>query len=34
MALENYVGTQKYETDDESDAVAVDLAWLIQQKRL
>ena len=31
MALERYVGTQQYETDDESDAVAVGLAWLIQQ---
>jgi len=32
MALERYVATQQYETDDESDAVAVGLAWLIQQK--
>ena len=34
LALESYVGTQKYETDDESDAVAVGIAWLIQENLL
>lgn len=30
--LEQYVGKLKYETDDESDAVAVGITWLISQK--
>lgn len=30
-ALEKYVGKQEYKCDDESDAVAVAVAWLIQQ---
>lgn len=30
-ALESYVGKQKYACDDESDAVAVGIAWLIQK---
>lgn len=29
-ALESYVGEQEYACDDESDAVAVGIAWLIQ----
>ena len=29
--LEKYVGKQTYKCDDESDAVAVTVAWLIQQ---
>ena len=32
-ALEKYVGKQTYKCDDESDAVAVAIAWLIQQKQ-
>ena len=28
-ALESYVGKQEYACDDESDAVAVGIAWLI-----
>ena len=28
--LESYVGKLEYECDDESDAVAVGIAWLIQ----
>lgn len=28
--LEDYVGVQQYACDDESDAVAVGVAWLIQ----
>lgn len=28
--LPNYVGTQKYKCDDESDAVAVGISWLIR----
>ena len=31
-ALEAYVGKQEYACDDESDAVAVGVAWLIDQK--
>lgn len=30
-ALERFVGKQEYACDDESDAVAVGVAWLIQQ---
>lgn len=30
-ALEQFVGKQEYACDDESDAVAVGVAWLIQQ---
>lgn len=30
--LEDYVGPQQYACDDESDAVAVGVAWLIQNK--
>lgn len=30
-ALEKYVGPQVYACDDESDAVAVGIAWLLQQ---
>ena len=30
MALEHYVGKHDYATDDESDAVAVGVAWMIQ----
>jgi len=33
-ALETYVGNHKYEVDDESDAVAVGLAWLILNKKI
>ncbi len=33
-ALTRYVGQQHYATDDESDAVAVGVAWLLQQKLL
>lgn len=33
-ALEMYVGQQNYITDDESDAVAVGIAWLKQQNLL
>lgn len=33
-ALEAYVGEREYATDDESDAVAVAIAWLIQQGQL
>lgn len=33
-ALEHYVGKQEYKCDDESDAVAVVLAWLIQQGQI
>lgn len=29
-ALPQYVGNQTYETDDESDAVAVGIAWLLK----
>lgn len=31
-ALERYVGKQTYTTDDESDAIAVGIAWLKRQK--
>ena len=31
-ALEQYVGSHEYATDDESDAVAVGITWLISQK--
>ena len=34
QALEAYVGKQDYKCDDESDAVAVAIAWLIQQGEL
>lgn len=30
-ALEKYIGKQNYKCDDESDAAAVAIAWLIQQ---
>lgn len=33
-ALEKYVGKQEYTCDDESDATAVAIAWLIQQGEL
>ena len=33
-ALSAYVGEQKYKNDDESDATAVAVAWLIQNHRL
>lgn len=33
-ALEKYVGKQEYACDDESDATAVAIAWLIQQGEL
>jgi len=33
-SLEAYVGKQDYKCDDESDAVAVAIAWLIQQGEL
>jgi crossover junction endodeoxyribonuclease RuvC len=33
-ALEKYVGKQEYKYDDESDAVAVVIAWLIQQGQI
>lgn len=33
-ALEMYVGRQNYATDDESDAVAVGLAWLMQNGKI
>jgi len=29
-ALQPYVGMKRYECDDESDAVAVGIAWLLQ----
>ena len=34
QALQKYVGKQEYKCDDESDALAVGLAWLIQQGEL
>lgn len=34
IALEKYIGKQKYKCDDESDAAAVGIAWLIQQGQL
>lgn len=34
VALEDYVGKQVYETDDESDALAVGIAWLISETLL
>lgn len=34
MAQERFVGKQKYQANDESDAVAVGIAWLIQAKKL
>ena len=34
QALDLYVGKQEYKCDDESDAVAVAVAWLIQQDQL
>lgn len=33
-ALEFYIGKQDYKCDDESDAAAVAIAWLIQQKQI
>lgn len=33
-ALEKYIGKQEYKCDDESDAAAVGVAWLIQQGQL
>lgn len=33
-ALEAYVGAQTYSNDDESDATAVGIGWLIQQEQL
>ncbi|MBP3653707.1 MAG: crossover junction endodeoxyribonuclease RuvC [Clostridia bacterium] len=33
-ALERYLGFQIYKTDDESDAAAVGVAWLLQEKLL
>ena len=33
-ALEKYIGKQEYKCDDESDAVAVGIAWLIQQGQI
>lgn len=33
-ALEQYVGKLEYRSDDESDAIAVGIAWLIQHKYL
>lgn len=33
-ALKPYVGEQEYDTDDESDAVAVGIAWLIKEKMI
>lgn len=33
-ALEAYVGKQEYACDDESDAVAVGIAWLIQKNMI
>ena len=33
-ALEKYVGKQEYKCDDESDATAVGVAWLIQQGQI
>jgi len=33
-ALSDYVGDLEYKNDDESDAVAVALAWLIQNKQI
>lgn len=33
-ALKQYVGALHYETDDESDAVAIGIAWLIENNCL
>ena len=33
-ALEYYIGKQCYKCDDESDAAAVAIAWLIQQGQI
>ena len=33
-ALEKYVGKQQYDFDDMSDAVAVGVAWLLQNKMI
>lgn len=33
-ALEQFVGKREYACDDESDAVAVGISWLIQQHKL
>ena len=33
-SLQSYVGKQEYKCDDESDAAAVGIAWLIQQGRI
>ena len=34
QALEKYIGKQDYKCDDESDAAAVAVAWLIQQGQI
>jgi len=33
-SLQSYIGKQEYKCDDESDAAAVGIAWLIQQGRI
>ena len=33
-SLEKYIGKHEYRCDDESDAAAVGIAWLIQQERI
>lgn len=33
-SLKQFVGEEKYDCDDESDAVAVGIAWLLQQDML
>lgn len=34
LALEKYIGKHEYKCDDESDAAAVAIAWLIQQGQI
>ena len=34
QALDRYLGAKVYETDDESDAAAVGVAWLLQNNLL
>lgn len=34
IALEKYIGKQEYKCDDESDAAAVAIAWLVQQGQI
>ena len=34
IELSKYIGTQNYKCDDESDAAAVAVAWLIQQEQI